>query len=114
MTRYPLVVGGRYHSPYLLDIPSKGSKVKGELYAVDDATLADMDHLEKVGVNYTRKIARVSNTADRAFVVNAFIYFKVNGLEDLIDKPFLDDYQCRKYVPRHLRPRETVEVGALR
>lgn len=113
-TRYPLVVGGRYHSPYLLDLPSKGSKVKGELYAVDNSTLADLDHLENVGVNYTRRVAKVSNTADRAFIVEAFVYFKVNGLNALVDKPFLDDYQCRKYVPRHMRPRETTEVAARR
>lgn len=103
VTKYPLVVGGRFHSPYLLDLPAKGAKVKGELWAVDDATLADLDHLENVGVNYSRKVAKVSSAADRAFVADAYVYFKVNGMGDLVDKPYLDDYQCRKYVPRHKR-----------
>lgn len=112
--RYPLVVGGRYNSPYLLDIPKKGARVKGEVYAVDDATLADLDHLENVGVNYSRKVAKVSNCADRAFVADVFIYFKGNMLDELSKKPYVDDYQCRKYVPRHLRPVETALVGARR
>eukprot|EP00177_Eucheuma_denticulatum_P001449 GFKZ01002608.1.p1 GENE.GFKZ01002608.1~~GFKZ01002608.1.p1 ORF type:complete len:250 (-),score=23.12 GFKZ01002608.1:1038-1691(-) len=111
VTKYPLVVGGRYHSPYLLDLPAKGSKVKGELWAVDDATLADLDHLENVGVNYSRKVAKVSSAADRAFVADAYIYFKVNGMGDLVEKPYLDDYQCRKYIPRHQRHKDKTNTA---
>lgn len=107
-TRYPLVVGGRYYSPYLLDLPNKGSKVKGEVYVVDDATLADLDYLENVGVNYERRVGKVSCVSDRAFVVEAYVYFKVNGMEGLIRKSegFLEEYRDRRYVPRHLRPKE--------
>lgn len=107
------MVGGRYNSPYLLDIPSKGARVKGEVYAVDDATLADLDHLENVGVNYSRKVAKVSNCADRAFIANAYVYFKTNSLEELSKKNYTDDYQCRKYVPRHLRVNEKVKDNVL-
>lgn len=103
VTKFPLVIGGQFHSPYLLDLPHRGAHVKGEVYVVDDAILADLDHLENVGVNYSRKVAKVSSATDRAFVVDVFVYFKVNGMERLIDGTFLDDYQCRKYVPRHLR-----------
>lgn len=113
-TKYPLVVGGRYNSPYLLDIPKRGARVKGEVYAVDDATLADLDHLENVGVNYSRKVGKVANCADRAFVADVFIYFKTNMLDELSRKPFVADYQCRKYVPRHLRPVEQPLVAARR
>lgn len=101
--QFPLVVGGQYFSPYLLDIHGKGNQVKGELYAVDDAILADLDHLEQVGINYSRKVTQVSNCADRSFVADAYVYLKTNGLEALSKKPFLEDYQCRRYVPRHMR-----------
>lgn len=114
VTRYPLVVGGRYNSPYLLDIPSKGARVKGEVYAIDDATLADLDHLENVGVNYSRKVAKVSNCANRAFLADAYVYFKTNALEELAKNEHTDDYQCRKYVPRHLRPKEPALVAGRR
>lgn len=103
VTRYPLVVGGKYNSPYLLDMPAKGARVKGEVYVVDDAMLADLDHLENVGVNYMRRVSKVSSSSDRSFVANAFVYFKTNGMDQLAKSQFLDDYQCRKYVPRHLR-----------
>lgn len=113
LVRFPLVVGGRFNSPYLLDIPKKGAKVKGEVYAVDDATLADLDYFENVGINYSRKVAKVSHCADRAFAADAFIYFKTNMLEELSKKPFVDDYQCRKYVPRHLRPAQVEQPLAV-
>jgi len=103
VTPFPLVVGGKHNSPYLLDIPKMGAKVKGEVYAVDDAILGDLDHLENVGVNYCRKVAKVSNCADRSMVADVFIYFKCNGFEELAKKTYLDDYQCRRYVPRHMR-----------
>ena len=108
VVRFPLVVGGKFNSPYLLHLPSKGSRVKGEVYVVDDAVLGDLDHLENVGVNYARKVSKVSNCADRSFVVDAFVYFKTNSLSELAQKPFLEDYQCRRYVPRHMRPKERV------
>eukprot|EP00178_Gracilaria_changii_P024800 TRINITY_DN750_c0_g1_i1.p1 TRINITY_DN750_c0_g1~~TRINITY_DN750_c0_g1_i1.p1 ORF type:complete len:247 (+),score=62.31 TRINITY_DN750_c0_g1_i1:44-742(+) len=102
-TRFPLVVGGKYNSPYLLDMPSSGSRVKGELYVVDDAVLSDLDHLENVGVNYCRAVTAVTCCADRSFSIDAFVYLKQNNLSELCTKQFLDDYQCRLYVPRHLR-----------
>lgn len=113
LTRYPLVVGGKYNSPYLLDMPAQGSKVKGEVYAVDDATLADLDHLENVGVNYMRKVTKVSNCADRSFVADVYVYFKTNGLDELSKSEYLEDYQCRRYVPRHMRKKETSSTPAL-
>lgn len=102
-TKYPLVVGGKYFSPYLLDVPNTGNRVKGEVYAVDDLTLADLDHLEQVGINYTRRVEKVVSCTDRSVVVNAFAYFKGNDIEKLINAKFLEDYQCRRYVPRHRR-----------
>lgn len=102
-TRYPLVIGGKYNSPYLLDVPNTGNRVKGEVYAMDDATLADLDHLERVGVNYNRRVSKLCNCADRSVVVDAYVYFKSNDIDKLINRTFLEDYQCRQYVPRHLR-----------
>lgn len=103
LVRYPLVVAGKYNSPCLLDLPDMGNRVKGEVFAVDDATLADLDHLERVGTNYNRKVQKVSCCADRSFVADVFVYFKSNGLEQLANHTFLEDYQCRRYVPRHMR-----------
>ena len=67
--------------PYLLDIPEKGDKVKGEVYAVDDALLADLDHMEKVGSVNKRRIAKVCSCSDRSFVAQAYVYFANESLQ---------------------------------
>jgi gamma-glutamylaminecyclotransferase len=48
MERYPLVIGGRWFSPYLINEPGEGFRVTGEAYLVDDAVLAELDELESV------------------------------------------------------------------
>ena len=44
---HPLYVIGRHRLPWLLNRPGQGVPVIGQLYAVDDTTLADMDRLER-------------------------------------------------------------------
>ena len=46
--RYPLIIGGRWFSPNLLNEPGDGFQVTGEAYKVDDAVLAELDDLESV------------------------------------------------------------------
>ncbi len=45
---HPLYVIGPYRLPWLLNRPGQGLQVIGQLYAVDDAVLADMDRLERL------------------------------------------------------------------
>jgi gamma-glutamylaminecyclotransferase len=47
-TPYPLYLVGERHVPWLVDRPGEGLAVDGEVYRVDDATLAAMDRLERV------------------------------------------------------------------
>jgi gamma-glutamylaminecyclotransferase len=46
---YPLVIGGRWFTPCLLDEPGAGCQVLGEEFEVDEATLTALDALESVG-----------------------------------------------------------------
>ena len=46
--RYPLVIGGRWFTPYLINEPGQGFNVTGEAYDVDDAVLTQLDELEDV------------------------------------------------------------------
>jgi gamma-glutamylaminecyclotransferase len=46
---FPLYLVGERHVPWLLNAPGTGLPVIGEVYAVDEATLRDMDALERVG-----------------------------------------------------------------
>ncbi len=104
--------GGAYFCPYLLDIPGKGSRVKGEVYAVSDSTLAALDRFENVGSNFTRKVIKVASCADRSFDAKVFVYLKCNYTQDLLVQRYISDYQCRKYVPRNNRPAVSVAKSA--
>ena len=54
---YPLVIGGRWHSPCLIDEPGSGLPVRGELYRVNPPTLAMLDQFESCDkpTGYLRK-----------------------------------------------------------
>ena len=71
---YPLLIGGHWFTPYLLDEPGRGHQVKGEIFEVDDAALAILDELESVGLanGYHRKEivlkALATNQAEVAWV----------------------------------------------
>ncbi len=47
--RFPLYIATADHIPWLVNQPGVGEHVKGELYEVDDAALAQMDVLERIG-----------------------------------------------------------------
>lgn len=100
-TAYPRVVSTAYFGPVLLDIPGTGAPVCGEVYAVDDATLAALDKLENNdGVNYTRRAIKVTRVADPAATADAYVYLKCNGEGDMLTKQPIADRRSMKYVPR--------------
>lgn len=99
----PLVVGGPWNSPYLLDKEGAGSRVVGELYHVTKRMLKILDDFENVGTNYTRKELSLVPVTDEHVAVEAFAYLKCNYTPELLASPTCADYQCRRYVPRHLR-----------
>ena len=49
LDRFPLFLVGERHVPWMLDLRGEGERVVGEVYEVDDAALAAMDQLERVG-----------------------------------------------------------------
>ncbi|GJD11598.1 Gamma-glutamylaminecyclotransferase [Galdieria sulphuraria] len=104
--KYPLVIGGPYYSPYLLDMKGYGNNVRGELYRVSSESLKELDKLENVGVNYTRRVIPIYSVKDRSFIVKAFAYLKCNYTDELLQTKWLSDYQDRRYVPRQLRPKD--------
>lgn len=65
---FPLVTGGPWFTPYMIDEPGNGLRVSGELFAVSDALLARLDAFESVHLpdGYHRRAIRVEATADGA------------------------------------------------
>lgn len=99
VARYPLVVGGRYFSPSLLPEPGAGKRILGELWEVDDATLAKLDELETVQLptGYRREMAKIEPEAGGP-ATEAWTYFRERSRVPVIHADGLDDYQDRRYV----------------
>lgn len=53
--RFPMVIGTRYHSPFLVKVPGTGHEVNGEIYEVDESMLTELDELEVHPIYYLRQ-----------------------------------------------------------
>lgn len=73
---YPLVIGARWRSPYLLDEPGQGHRVKGDLFEADEEAFEIMDRLESVGKpkGYLRQ--KIMVTPDSGRDIEAWAYLK--------------------------------------
>ena len=77
--RFPLYMVGTRFVPWMVDLPGKGHQVAGQVFEVDDATLAAMDQLEGVDEpdGYRRMAIEVALDADgAASSLIAFAYLK--------------------------------------
>jgi len=79
MDRYPLYLVGERHSPWLIDDIGQGKQVKGQLFAVSEEVLADMDRLERIsepdGYRRTRIDVRLIDNPNSS-VLSVFVYLK--------------------------------------
>jgi gamma-glutamylaminecyclotransferase len=75
LDRFPLYLVGERHVPWMLDLRGEGERVVGEVYEVDDAALAAMDRLERVGEldGYRRAVIRVEGDVAP---IEVFAYLK--------------------------------------
>ncbi|MEO0730199.1 MAG: gamma-glutamylcyclotransferase family protein [Pseudomonadota bacterium] len=46
---YPLVIGGRFRTPYMFDEPGTGARVSGDVFRVTSRERSRLDLLERVG-----------------------------------------------------------------
>ncbi|MEO1695369.1 MAG: gamma-glutamylcyclotransferase family protein [Pseudomonadota bacterium] len=71
---YPLVIGGRYRTPFLFDEPGRGARVDGELFEVTSRQRARLDLLERVGRPRGYHIAIIPVEAADGSIVDAQCY----------------------------------------
>lgn len=58
--KYPMVIATRYNIPFLLDLPGTGHPITGEIYAVDDNKLKQLDIVENYPKFYDRILVDVA------------------------------------------------------
>jgi gamma-glutamylaminecyclotransferase len=77
---YPLYLVGDRHVPWLVDSPGTGLRVSGQIFRVDDATLAAMDQLERVSEpdGYHRALMDFEGE-DAPRRLSAYVYLKQPG-----------------------------------
>ena len=98
---FPLVVAGRWFSPVLVDEPGTGHPVEGELYEVDDTTLATLDRIEGVGSSwgYDRVTIEIEPLGEGT-PTTAEAYLKRRERLDLVhDGPLARYEPDERYVP---------------
>ncbi len=89
---YPMIAPKIWY-PYLIDAPGEGRRVKGELYMIDDETLAKIDALEEYPHYYTRKTIGVEDSRGRTH--HALCYFLKEPIE-WRNYPLLEKFESKK------------------
>jgi gamma-glutamylaminecyclotransferase len=73
---YPLYLIEPRHSPWLIDAPGSGHRVRGELYRVDHNCLRELDHLERISEpdGYFRtRIELISDKDSSEFTASCYL-----------------------------------------
>jgi len=98
---YPLVVATRHNIPCMLDLEGTGYNVSGEVFAVDDEMLKELDDFEEAPDVYQRMKADICMTdivepsfkslAENA-IFKCWVYRIKNFRHGLLKKPLLRSY----------------------
>ncbi len=97
---FPLVVGGRWFSPYLIAEPDEGHRVLGEVFEVDDQGLRELDRMEGTEVaNGYRRIRLAIESEDKSTAFDAWTYVKDREMiEGVYSEPMIEYELDPKYV----------------
>lgn len=109
MQAYPLVVGGQWCSPCLINEPGDGHRVEGETYLVDQEGLDNLDRLESVGRSDGYERIRIEIVAQAGGKpLSAWAYLKERARISPIHSEALTSYELTaeypRYIPKWERP----------
>ncbi|MDH3670339.1 MAG: gamma-glutamylcyclotransferase [Gammaproteobacteria bacterium] len=90
---FPLVVGGRWFSPYLIAEPGVGHRVFGEVFEVDDRGLEKLDRMEGTHVpNGYRRVSIKVEDEYRSGTFDAWTYVKDRDMIEGIHSEPMEEY----------------------
>ncbi len=97
---FPLVVGGKWFSPYLIAEPGVGVPVFGEVFELNDRGLEDLDRIEGTHVpNGYRRIGIAVDDADGGAPFDAWTYVKERAaIEGIHSDPMAEYARDPRYV----------------
>ncbi|XP_050089948.1 putative gamma-glutamylcyclotransferase CG2811 [Anopheles aquasalis] len=102
VARYPLVIGSRYNIPFLLDVPDRGHRVRGEIYDIDDHMLGRLDVLEDYPRLYERRTEAIQcegTAGGTGEVVSCWIYLLQRFPPHLLEERMLEEYRDSTALP---------------
>jgi len=102
--RFPMLIAGPWFAPMIFNEPGVGHQLTGELYRIDEASLARLDVIESVGKPGNLRIPVDVAPVDGGEPCTAFAFMKSRALADPIHSEYLASYQDRRFIPPELRP----------
>ncbi|MCA0010541.1 gamma-glutamylcyclotransferase [Mesorhizobium sp. B294B1A1] len=95
--RFPMLIAGPRFAPMMFNEPGVGFQVGGELYAVDDRALANLDRMESVGKPGNLRVLIEAEPVGGGAPVSAYVYMKTRHLAAPIHSGYLEDYDDRRF-----------------
>jgi gamma-glutamylaminecyclotransferase len=97
--RYPMLIAGPWFAPMMFNEPGVGFQVVGELYAVEDGAMANLDRLESLGKPGNFRVAIEVEPVEGGSPSLAYVYMKARERADPPHSGYLEVYEDRRYVP---------------
>ncbi|XP_057679260.1 gamma-glutamylaminecyclotransferase-like [Corythoichthys intestinalis] len=117
--KFPLVIAGEYNIPFLLNLPSLGHRVHGEIYRVDEQLLNFLDDFEDTPTMYQRTLVKLTveewlgqvkdeERSAAGDVTEAFVYSTTTYRPEWVSLPHYESYDsCGSHGLEYVRYRET-------
>jgi gamma-glutamylaminecyclotransferase len=104
---YPLVIGGRWNSPCLIDEPGHGHRVAGEVYTIDKNGLRILDLIESTALSTGYRRVRIDVAPEAgAAPISVWAYVKDRERISDIHTGALTEYTLDAGFPPYIPPRE--------
>jgi gamma-glutamylaminecyclotransferase len=105
--RYPLVIGGPWFSPNLIDEPGNGHQITGEMFLASDDAKAFLDRFESTHIpTGYRRVELPVEALDGSETTTAWVYVRDRKNIDEIVEVLTDTYLLEsRYVIPSKRPK---------